>query len=340
VTDVEAEAVGIWSAAPDWNEDVLRRGERGGTVAGWLVVAVMVVAAALDRPLALLPALMFPAGYVLVFRSIEADRALARFAAATLWGQACIAAFVLAVHGGDTPLVALLGVQIAAGIASWPGRLATFIVLCSAVIALGVMWIDANAGLAQQLPSSMTIVLLFGASLVTSMAAGRVGRKYETDAVVDPLTGMLNRRALGYRAAELQHQAAQSGHAVSVVMVDIDHFKSVNDTHGHATGDRVLAEVAYRIRKQLRAFDLGYRLGGEEFAVVVIDADRNSPSALAERLLAAIGDSPCAGVAVTISAGVATSPGGSFSFDALLSTADAALYEAKLRGRNRAVVAG
>ena len=92
------------------------------------------------------------------------------------------------------------------------------------------------------------------------------------------LTGMLNRTALAARTHEIEHQSATTGHPVAVVVLaDVDHFKAVNDGHGHGVGDHVLRDLAYVMRKQLRAFDLAYRVGGEEFAMIMPGADEPPP---------------------------------------------------------------
>ena len=93
-------------------------------------------------------------------------------------------------------------------------------------------------------------------------------------AVIDPLTGLLNRSAFAQRLVELQHQIDQGAESsLGFLMADIDHFKRINDEHGHPVGDAVLRDVAYAMRSELRAFDLIYRLGGEEFAILLPGAD-------------------------------------------------------------------
>ena len=110
---------------------------------------------------------------------------------------------------------------------------------------------------------------------------------HRTEAVIDGLTGMLNRRALDQRLHELTAQARITGQPIAVIAGDIDHFKRVNDEHGHAAGDAVLVEVAYRLRKALRAFDLAYRVGGEEFSwsfqAPACPMPRDSPSSCERR---------------------------------------------------------
>jgi diguanylate cyclase (GGDEF)-like protein len=159
------------------------------------------------------------------------------------------------------------------------------------------------------------------------------------DAVLDPLTGLLNRKALTTRFAEIAEQAAQAGGSVCLVACDLDHFKQVNDQHGHEQGDAVLKAAAYVLRKNVRSFELAYRLGGEEFLVVLPGATLDDGIAVAERIRAALEDERPSGLRITGSLGVAAAYGADVSFDALFQRADAALYRAKHEGRNRVVAA-
>jgi diguanylate cyclase (GGDEF)-like protein len=166
------------------------------------------------------------------------------------------------------------------------------------------------------------------------MALMRSEVEHRSEAVVDPLTQMLNRKALATRSTELAQQAAISGEPVGVVLGDVDGFKAINDAAGHQAGDAVLRDLAYRMRKALRAYDLAYRLGGDEFLVLVPGATSREARDLAEQLRAAVVAEPIAGQRVTMSFGVAAS-GRSFDLEQLYARADAALYEAKRCGRDR-----
>jgi diguanylate cyclase (GGDEF)-like protein len=162
--------------------------------------------------------------------------------------------------------------------------------------------------------------------------------EHRDEAVIDQLTGMLNRHALARRAGELEQQSLVSGEPVAVVVADIDCFKHLNDTLGHAVGDAVLRDLAYTLRKQLRAFDLAYRIGGEEFLILVPGSDPVKGASLAERIRMAIAEETFAGNKLTISLGVAgTQRGEPFDYDSSFAAADAALYDAKRGGRNRVV---
>jgi diguanylate cyclase (GGDEF)-like protein len=160
--------------------------------------------------------------------------------------------------------------------------------------------------------------------------------EHRNEAVIDPLTSMLNRNALATRADELSQQSALTGEPVGVVIGDLDHFKRINDSRGHTVGDAVLRDVAYVIRKRLRAFDLAYRLGGEEFLILVPGADSRQASELAETLREAVASEHVGGEQVTMSFGVSASERGHrFDYEAVFAKADEALYEAKRAGRDR-----
>lgn len=153
-------------------------------------------------------------------------------------------------------------------------------------------------------------------------------------AVLDILTGCLNRRSFEERSAEIDAQARRTGAAVAIISLDIDHFKAVNDNWGHAAGDHVLENVAYVARKQLRRFELMYRLGGEEFVVVLPDTSAATALAIAQRIKHSIENTSADGIRVTSSFGVAV---GSDGIEGVLAQADERLYIAKQSGRNRVV---
>lgn len=158
-------------------------------------------------------------------------------------------------------------------------------------------------------------------------------------AVLDPLTGLLNRAKLDERFEEVRQVAVARGRTVGLLVCDLDHFKAVNDHHGHAAGDAVLVATAYELRRVLAGHELVYRLGGEEFAVILEDTDLASATAHAELVRAAIVAARPGGVEVTTSVGVVVGDPAELEFGELFNAADAALYRAKHAGRNR-VVAG
>jgi diguanylate cyclase (GGDEF)-like protein len=180
----------------------------------------------------------------------------------------------------------------------------------------------------------MPTALLIAVALL-SAALMKSDLEHRSSSVIDPLTGMLNRNALQTRIAELVQQATILREPVALIVGDLDNFKAINDGHGHAAGDAVLKDVAYRMRKSLRAYDLAYRLGGEEFLIVLPGADSAQAVEVAEALRSAIADDPIAGLLVTISFGVSASDPGEFEYDAIFAEADLALYRSKQDGRNR-----
>jgi diguanylate cyclase (GGDEF)-like protein len=164
--------------------------------------------------------------------------------------------------------------------------------------------------------------------------------KHREESVLDPLTGLLNRKALESRFLELEQQARQSEASVCVIAADLDHFKLVNDSHGHQRGDDVLRDVTYEMRKRLRTFELMYRLGGEEFLVVLPGVDLPEGVAVAERLREAVEECKPSGLCQTISMGVAVASGEDVTYERLVKAADSALYDAKNAGRNKVRAAG
>jgi diguanylate cyclase (GGDEF)-like protein len=156
-------------------------------------------------------------------------------------------------------------------------------------------------------------------------------------ATLDPLTGLLNRKALAGRFAEISEQATLTQAWVSVIECDLDHFKQINDTYGHGRGDKVLKDAAYVMRRKLRSFELVYRLGGEEFLVVLPGLALEEGLALAERLRMGMEYGRPGGLPVTASFGVAAARGAAVEFEPLFREADAALYLAKRNGRNQVI---
>ena len=164
-------------------------------------------------------------------------------------------------------------------------------------------------------------------------------------AVTDGLTGLHNRRYLERHLATLVQQATVTDKPLSLLVIDIDHFKAINDTFGHAAGDDVLREFARRVRMAVRNVDLAARLGGEEFVIAMPDTDAALAVAVGERLRGKIAGEPFAigsgerTVPVTVSIGIATLASGEETAEVLLKRADEAVYRAKRDGRNRVVAA-
>jgi diguanylate cyclase (GGDEF)-like protein len=166
--------------------------------------------------------------------------------------------------------------------------------------------------------------------------------KLAYQATHDPLTGVLNRRAILDRLGREISRAKRENGSLSVGMFDIDHFKNINDTHGHLAGDEALVAFIRCIQDGLREYDFVGRYGGEEFLVIAPGSIGLKSESLYERLRARIAGAEIAtnagSISLTVSIGVAPGTGQS-SVDALLAAADAALYQAKAGGRNRVVYA-
>lgn len=170
----------------------------------------------------------------------------------------------------------------------------------------------------------------------------RQAQRLDDLSTTDPLTGLGNRRRFDIAVGELR-AAVASGEAVAVAMIDIDHFKAINDHHGHLIGDTVLSLVAKRLRADARDDDTLVRWGGEEFLVLRTGGDCASLAGSVEHMRTAVADRPMAVgvdqiVPVTVSGGWAVGPVG--DLDAVIERADAALYQAKEQGRNRVVADG
>ena len=163
-------------------------------------------------------------------------------------------------------------------------------------------------------------------------------------AITDALTGLYNRRYLETHLGNMIEHYINRGKALSVISVDVDFFKAINDTYGHDVGDKVLQELASRLRQNTRSIDLCCRVGGEEFIMVLPGTSTELAMTIAERLRKAIGQKSFAVglpqlVPVTASLGIATLLGVEDSLEKLLKRADTALYKAKREGRNRVVLA-
>lgn len=161
----------------------------------------------------------------------------------------------------------------------------------------------------------------------------------------DELTGLLNRREYDRVLAEEEDRAERFGNSLALVIIDLDRFKFINDMHGHSAGDAVLREAARRIAGVIRTVDRAARIGGEEFALILVQTDRISALEVARRAIASLALEPIrvgegSSLAVTASAGVAELPTDAREAGQLFAAADRALYAAKSQGRNRAVLAG
>ena len=202
-----------------------------------------------------------------------------------------------------------------------------------------------TAGLASDFLAHLGVIASFCVENAVNRA--RLLRSGFTDA----LTGWHNRRYLQVRLKEELARARRDQTPLVCLMLDLDHFKRVNDTWGHLAGDAVLQEVAHRIDAQVRASDVAARYGGEEFIVLMPEADTAAGRKLAERIRTAVSSAPVAlgngeDVTITVSVGIASvdvdsrAEGLKTIGDSLIARADVALYSAKSTGRDRVVVEG
>jgi diguanylate cyclase (GGDEF)-like protein len=177
-----------------------------------------------------------------------------------------------------------------------------------------------------------------------ALAKLKLQEALQQQSVRDPLTGLFNRRYLEESLVRELHKAQRHGHNLGVLMVDLDHFKLVNDRYGHEAGDLVLREMGKVFGRQLRAGDIVCRYGGEEFTIILPEASPEIARKRAEQIrLAAKETQVRQGSSilepVTLSIGVALFPGDGITTEDLLQSADAALYRAKKEGRDRVCLA-
>ncbi|MBB5665433.1 diguanylate cyclase (GGDEF)-like protein [Rhizobium leguminosarum] len=215
-------------------------------------------------------------------------------------------------------------------------------VLCAAVlISDGKLVLGkAPSNWAEDLSLAVCIAGMTGiGALSLALHQWRLAARHRLEAITDPLTGLLNRRALFD-----QYGTRPMGSTTAVIVFDIDHFKSVNDRFGHASGDRVIKAFAAELATHCRAGDIAARLGGEEFALVLKETMPGRAELAAERIRRAFEASEIEiddeVLTCTVSVGVAPGRAKSVDFDAMLSAADKALYAAKRGGRNRVELAG
>ncbi|PZP29097.1 MAG: GGDEF domain-containing protein [Roseateles depolymerans] len=208
-------------------------------------------------------------------------------------------------------------------------------------------WVDQPDGNRFQ-PSTLQSIYFAAYSLggmsiavgVLLMASERLRAEFEHLASHDGLTGALTRRALLVAGEDAFRRWQRYGRPMSLLLIDLDDFKQVNDKHGHLVGDRVLVDFVHAVRGALRGVDLLGRYGGEEFVVLMPETDGAAASIAAERIRSAVetrtgqGDAP----GCTVSVGVTAAAPGDARIDELLARADAALYRAKDGGRNRVVI--
>jgi diguanylate cyclase (GGDEF)-like protein len=252
-----------------------------------------------------------------------------------LFTEAVIAVGVALSGAGQSPALPWMAVPV--GMAAARFRLR--VVLAGMGIGLLMMLavtVGVDPGSVAHQPALFIVSLALLVNVVAiAVALQDAELNYRNESVLDPLTGLLNRKSLELRFTELQEQARLTSGSVCLIAIDVDAFKQVNDDHGHARGDAALRDAAYELRKALRNFELFYRVGGEEFLVILPGVDLPGGVRSAERLRAAVERKSIAGLELTISLGVAAAHGEAVEYRTLFDAADTALYRAKQLGKNR-----
>lgn len=188
-------------------------------------------------------------------------------------------------------------------------------------------------------PEAVTIALaMMMTAAITGRAVGRLAVNMRAIGAHDALTGLPNRAACADTAAALMGHAGERREPFAVIVGDLDHFKGVNDSFGHSQGDAVLVALVARLSAEMRQDAMLFRLGGEEFGILVAGINAARAGRMAERLRAAVASRPLAGSPVTISFGVAVAGPDDADYQRVLRRADEALYRAKRAGRNRVIV--
>jgi len=249
-----------------------------------------------------------------------------------------IAISVLLTGGGSSPLLALMLIPVFTQAVCFPPQVTlVWTVLCG-LLSITVIYAAERLPQAPDAPAHLQTTCLVALLSCLALAARYLADAdvhSRDEAVIDPLTGLFNRKALQSHFSDARARAQVTGAAVAVVMCDLDHFKTVNDVHGHELGDAVLRQLAQRLLASVRATDFVYRMGGEEFLVLMPGHDSHAAARAAERLRCDVASDPVAGLAITISAGVASACGEDINFSVMTRAADAALYTAKRAGRDR-----
>jgi diguanylate cyclase (GGDEF)-like protein len=280
---------------------------------------------------------------------VVADHYLERSARPHLWigvawalSPALIFGGVVFTGGPDSPVVMWLAIPaVTLGARFEPRGIVIGTSYIFALMLIGTVAID-PAGAVENYPAIVAAASLLISIVVLSSALAESDRAFRKRSTLDPLTGSFNRNALDQRLAELEGHPISNEEGVSFgfLLCDLDHFKQVNDVHGHVVGDAVLQDAAYVIRNTLRASDAIYRVGGEEFLIVLPAVGEDAATVIAQRLCDAVRDRRPGGIDVTISIGVAGSVDGGLDTDEMVARADGALYAAKAGGRDRVCVSG
>lgn len=241
----------------------------------------------------------------------------------------------VAITGGvDSPLLHMVGVLGVSIVFIFPRRWQA--VAVTPLVVAGITALQIAMGTPIEEPLNVIVALLIALILpVSTITMVDMEMTHRRRSVIDPLTGCLNRNAFRDRVEVLEAQMVVTGEPIGVVIFDIDHFKQVNDLHGHAAGDAVLTEVAYHLRKALRSYEMLCRLGGEEFVILLPGGTSADAAEIAETMRLLVENIVVNGISITISCGVSSADGHDVAIRTVLAEADHALYEAKEGGRNQ-----
>jgi diguanylate cyclase (GGDEF)-like protein len=306
-------------------------------IAGGLVCSILIATAIVRSPWALLPfACLVPAVLLgpLVIRRIAHPEYVE--IALSLIVTIAMAVAAALTGGTSSPLVFLFPIGVAMNaLRAGPASVISCAAVTGATFLGACLLHDPGAVTAEPLPMLAVLAMQAGVTVASLyLAEAEIGHRRASN--IDPLTGLLNRQGLQERFEELRRQALVSGDPLTLILFDLDLFKAVNDVHGHETGDRLLREVADEARARLRKFELIYRIGGEEFLVLLPDTSEWEGEDVAEQLrLGVISVGVRMGIDVTASFGVSSGTGAEVDFGELFRRADAALYRAKREGRDR-----
>jgi diguanylate cyclase (GGDEF)-like protein len=288
---------------------------------GWHVLVVFAIA---------------PVPLLVLDRVLARARRPERIVAVSLTLHATLIVVGVGITGGvHSPLLPWVAIPVVTAAARF--RMPVF--LTGSMLAIIVLIVSTSLASTSALlhnPSPLIAIVVLLAALVAAQRPLLDAEiRWRRDAVLDPLTGLLNRQGLKRRFREVAEQARLTECPVSLVMCDLDAFKLLNDAHGHARGDAALKDVAYLLRKELRSFELLYRIGGEELLLILPGAELNAARVIAEQARAAIEHGRPAGLHLTASFGVSTATGEDIEFQPMFQAADRALYDAKRGGRNK-----
>ncbi len=255
---------------------------------------------------------------------------------AVVLAQVLIAVAVALTGASQSPLL----IVFLLGIVGLPARFGTARVVAAGLLLTELLIFGATAGVDPSgfaaHPARVIVTAAASFGLVAfAHALMKAESQKRSESVFDSLTGLPNRRALETRFEDLRADARRTGRPLALLLCDLDLFKSINDLHGHQRGDAVLVDAAQVVRRALRPSEQVYRVGGEEFLVLLPGCDLDRAVPVAERVRAAIESAQPGGLPVTASVGLGAAAGEDIDFDELFRAADAALYEAKRAGRNQ-----